>query len=247
MSTKDLFSEHASDYAAFRPDYPMELYEFIFNQVQRFDFAWDCGTGNGQAAKILSVRFEKVFATDISDRQMEMAIQASNIFYSVSKAEETIFPDNQFDLITVAQAVHWFDLKKFYSEVLRTAKPNSVVAIWGYGLLRIEPQMDLAIDHFYKNVIGPYWDAERILIDHAYSTLEFPFEEVIVPKFTFVKKWDAHQLEGYLTTWSAVQKFIKKNSSNPVLELMETLKGGFEGSVRDINFPLFSRVGVVRK
>lgn len=247
MTTKDLFSQNASDYAAFRPDYPNELYDFLFKQVKGFDCAWDCGTGNGQAAKVVSQRFDKVFATDISQKQMAMAIQVPNIYYSVSTAEETIFLDNQFDLITVAQAAHWFDFKKFYSEVFRTAKDNAVIGIWGYGLLRIERKFDLALDHFYKNVIGPYWDTERKLIDQEYQTLDFPFDELTVPDFKFSKKWNADQLEGYLSTWSAVQKFIRKNSFNPVDGLMKEFKDRFGSGERDIQFPLFARIGIVNK
>src|SRR5258708_18049028 len=113
--SKDLFSSHASQYAAFRPTYPEELYNFVFGQVKNFDTAWDAGTGNGQVARDLSRKFKKVFATDISEKQIENATRAENIFYSVS-GEATSFPESSFDLVCVAQAIHWFDCNKFYAE-----------------------------------------------------------------------------------------------------------------------------------
>ena len=245
MKAKDLFSGNASDYAAFRPDYPAALFQFIFNQVKKLDAAWDCGTGNGQAAKVLAEKFKAVYATDISEKQMASGFQAPNIFYSTSPAEKTLFPDQQFDLITVAQAAHWFKLDEFYKEVNRVAKPNAVVAIWGYGLLSINPTFDVALAEFYKNVIGPYWDPERKLIDQHYQTIQFPFAEIEAPNFQFAKQWDLAQLEGYLTTWSAVQKFIKANGSNPVLAFMESTKSSLSNELVEVRFPLFMRIGLV--
>ncbi len=247
MNTKDLFSGNASEYAAFRPDYPSELYDFIFSHITHFNTAWDCGTGNGQAAKILSGKFENVFATDISDKQMAKGFMANNIFYSVSAAEKTSFPDHQFDLITVAQAAHSFKLEEFYEEVNRVSKPDAVLAIWGYGLLSVNPEFDNHLQHFYKNVIGSYWDPERKLIDEEYKTIPFPFNEIFPPKFNFTKQWSLAQLEGYLTTWSAVQKFIKAKSTNPVSEFIRSTQSLFGVGLKEVRFPLFMKIGFVKK
>jgi ubiquinone/menaquinone biosynthesis C-methylase UbiE len=113
---KDLFSKQAATYAQFRPTYPTRLFDFILQNVENKQIAWDCATGNGQAAKVLAEHFEQVFATDMSQKQIDNAAQADNIVYSVSKAEVTDFADNTFDLITVAQAVHWFDLEGIWGE-----------------------------------------------------------------------------------------------------------------------------------
>ena len=132
MNTKDLFSGHSKIYATFRPTYPEKMYDIIFSSVRNKDVAWDCATGNGQAAQRLAKEFRKVYATDISDKQIAEAPSMENISYSVSRAESTDFPENQFDLITVGQAIHWIDTKQFYREVVRTSKPDGVIAIWGY-------------------------------------------------------------------------------------------------------------------
>ena len=118
---KDNFSRQSDIYAKYRPAYPQQLYDFIFQHVAGKQAAWDCATGNGQAAKELAKVFDKVYATDISQKQIENAVQQPNIFYSVQPAEQTNFPNNSFDLITVAQALHWFRFDDFYAEVKRVA------------------------------------------------------------------------------------------------------------------------------
>jgi SAM-dependent methyltransferase len=246
MTPKDLFSSHADQYAAFRPDYPNELYEFIFRHVTSFSSAWDCATGNGQAAKVLSEKFESVQATDISEKQMANGFQASNITYSVSPAEKTNFQNQTFDLITVAQAAHWFKLDLFYQEVKRVAKPGGILAIWGYGLLRVNPAFDEQVKDLYKNVVGPYWDPERRLIDESYATIPFPFQEIPCPGFSFTKQWNMTHLAGYLNTWSATQKYIAARQSNPVDKFIEASAQFFGEGIQEIQFPLFLRLGRVQ-
>jgi len=212
--------------------------------VKNFDSAWDAGTGNGQVARDLSKKFKRVFATDISGKQIENAISTENIFYSVA-AETTSFPEKSFDLICVAQAIHWFDREKFYQEVARVARPNSLLAIWGYGLLNIDTTIDPLIKDFYKNIVGPYWDKERRLIDEEYQTIRFPFTEIKTPTFSFSFQWSVEELHGYLTTWSAVQKFMKEKNFNPVDELIGKIKPHWHSTKLTVNFPLFTRIGTV--
>ena len=159
---KDNFSRQSDLYSKFRPVYPQELYDFIISHLNERQIAWDCGTGNGQAAQGLSKYFEKVFATDISQKQIDNSYKTDNIFYSVQPAEKTNFPDNSFDLITVSQALHWFQIDEFYSEVRRVARPDAWIAVWMYGLFNISPEIDeLVCVQFYKNTLGIYWDYER--------------------------------------------------------------------------------------
>jgi ubiquinone/menaquinone biosynthesis C-methylase UbiE len=241
---KDLFSEHSKLYSQFRPTYPKELYEFIFSHVNEFDTAWDCGTGNGQSARVLSKKFRKVLATDISANQIEQAFKSETIFYSVC-GERTPFANNSIDLVTVAQAIHWFDLDAFYKEVNRVAKSNAALAVWGYSLLSIHPEIDLLLLDFYKNVVGTYWDKERHLIDEQYKTIPFPFTEITTPSFEFSVEWSIEQLAGYLSTWSAVRKYIQANQVNPLEKLIERITPLWEGNSMRITFPLFVRLGRV--
>ena len=241
---KDLFSQHSELYAQFRPTYPNELYEFIFSHVNNFETAWDCGTGNGQSARVLSGKFKKVFATDISANQIEQAHMADTIFYSVC-GEKTSFADSSIDLVTVAQAIHWFNLEAFYEEVNRVTKSNAVLAVWGYSLLSIDPEIDSLLQNFYRNVVGTYWDKERQLVDKQYKTIPFPFKEMTTPTFEFHFDWTIEQLKGYLTTWSAVRKYIQANEINPVIKLIEDITPLWKGESMRITFPLFLRMGRV--
>lgn len=240
--SKDLFSNHASQYAAFRPTYPKDLYDFIYQYVASFENGWDAGTGNGQVARELSKTFKNVFATDISAKQIENAVKADNIFYSIAD-EQTSFPPQQFDLVCVAQAIHWFNREKFYNEVKRVAKPNALVAVWGYGLLKINDHIDPVIRDFYVKVIGRYWDADRRLIDEEYKTIAFPFEEIKSPAFSIDVSWSFEELQGYLTTWSSVLKFIGQHQHNPVEELMQKILPHWQGEKMRVSFPIFMRVG----
>lgn len=241
---KDNFSKQAEIYAKFRPEYPPELYDVILNNTENRETAWDCATGNGQAAKVLAKHFEKVYATDISQKQIDNAVQAENIEYSISAAEKTGFADNTFDLITVAQAIHWFDFDKFYNEVKRVAKPNATLAIWGYGTLSVdENNINDLLHNFYWNIVGKYWDAERKHIDNHYETLPFPFKNVKEEKFSMVFKWKKQELEGYLNTWSSVQNFINTEGYNPVPNLMLNLdKYWNDGDRVEVAFPIFLKL-----
>jgi ubiquinone/menaquinone biosynthesis C-methylase UbiE len=242
---KDRFSKQAAGYATFRPTYPKALYDFVLAQVGTKNTAWDCATGNGQVARDLAPHFREVFATDSSVEQIKKAAAANNIYYSVCPAEKTSFPDNTFDLITVGQAMHWLNFDQFYAEVRRVARKNAILAIWGYGLLKISPEIDVVISDFYVNVIGSYWDVERKHVDQHYKSIPFPFEEINAPEFEFSFSWTIAEVEGYLNTWSAVQKFIQANESNPVDALIAKIKPLWNGQKMIVSFPLFLRVGTI--
>lgn len=245
---KDNFSTHSDKYAKYRPTYPPELFAFLFANVQNKQTAWDCGTGNGQIAFELAKNFEQVFATDISQQQINNALQASNIFYSVQPAEKTTFNEDTFDLIVVAQAIHWFDFDKFYAEVKRTAKHKALLAVVGYGRLQINDPLDKLIADFYKNKIGQYWDKERKLIDESYQTLPFPFEEIQAPNLAITQNWTLEHLIGYLETWSAVKHFIKQNNHNPLDELKKEIEQLWDDeTAKQVQFPLFLRIGKIVK
>lgn len=240
---KDNFSAQASDYSKFRPTYPQEMIDYILSFVSQKRAALDVATGNGQVAVLLSPHFEEVFATDISQKQLDNAGHRPNITYRLESAENTKFSDNQFDLITVAQAIHWFDFDKFYDEAKRILKPDGVIAVMGYGLFITNPESDKIILNFYESIIGPYWDAERKYIDDNYTTIPFPFDEQPGKAFNNAATWNFEQLAGYLETWSAVQHYKNANGTNPVEIIRDELKQSWENSNKQVTFPLLLRVG----
>jgi len=246
QAPKDHFSRQAEGYAQFRPQYPDALFAFVYSLPAGKNTAWDAGTGNGQVAVRLAEMFEHVYATDISEKQLRHAVPRPNVTYQVCRAESTGFPDNTFDLVTVAQALHWFDAEAFYREVFRTARPGCVVAAWGYHLPWLGPDIDDVIAHFYREAVGPYWDPERRLVDEAYAGIPFPFAEVAAPPFGIVAHWEREHLLGYLRTWSAVQQYRRVHHADPVDLIQPIIESRWApAETREARFPVFMRVGRV--
>lgn len=246
---KDLFSNQSKTYAKYRPTYPQQLFDYIFQFVEQKDLAWDCATGNGQAAGVLADHFKKVKASDLSEAQIKNAVPKNNIEYLICSAEQTPFPDNYFDLITIAQAYHWLNWKIFYKEATRVGKQNAVVAIWSYSLLITDDEnMNRLISNFYCDIIGAYWDAERKYVDNGYATVEFDFEPLPSKAFVIKLSWNKQQLKGYLQSWSAVQNYIKKNNSSPIELIEKDLNRLWnDEEEKAIHFPLFLRIGRIVK
>ena len=246
--TKDNFTVQSGQYARYRPTYPPALFIYLASLVNDKTTAWDCGTGNGQVALELSRYFQQVYATDISAAQLEHATRAQNIQYIEGRAEQTAFPNNSFDLITVAQAIHWFDFDAFYKEVRRTIKAGGILAILGYGLLQIDDETDRILGDFYSNTVGPYWDKERKYLDEHYKTIPFPFKELVEPVFENEMEWTLETLAGYLDTWSAVQHYIRAMKQNPVQQVITKLEAIWPaGELKKVHFPILLRVARIEK
>lgn len=247
---KDLFSNQASHYVKFRPLYPEALYEYIYRHVDCFDHAWDCGTGNGQVAKILATQFKEVYASDISANQIALADPCDNIVYRVEAGEECSATPNSFDLITVAQAIHWFDFEKFYEQVRRVLKPGGILAVWAYENVRINEDLDLGIQFLYKEVLGPYWDPERAYIEDQLRSIPFPYPKIPAPVFNMGAQWTYEQLLGYLGTWSAWQNYyqvsdaIKTKERLPMVKFRENYRKHWkEGEIKQVWFPVYLLMG----
>lgn len=243
---KDYFSGHSKIYAAFRPTYPEELYQFVNSHVHNFSRAWDCATGNGQVAQVLSQHFDDVQATDISQSQLDNAVKAGNIHYSVCPAEQTSFADSSFDLITVAQALHWFDHEKFFEEARRVGKPGAALAVWGYSILTVNKEIDELFYHYYKNIVGRYWDNARKHVEEEYAGIHFPFENCTNKKFFMTVAWTARHFIGYLRSWSATQKFTIENGYDPLIMIEEQLsKIWDQQEIKTVVFPIFVKLVIL--
>ena len=249
MSTfKDHFSSASDRYAAYRPDYPAPLFAWLASLCANRDTAWDCATGSGQAALGLALHFQHVVATDASAEQIFHAEPHPAIDYRVAPAEASGLADRSVDLVTVAQAAHWFDLPRFYAEAARVLKPAGVLALWGYGRMVLPGDMDAPFRHFYSETVGPYWPAERKLIDDAYHSLDFPFTEIQAPAFHIEVEWTLPRLMDYLSTWSAVKRFQAAQGHDPLPALMAELEPlwGDTATARKLQWPLFLRIGSCR-
>lgn len=244
--SKDLFSAQSGCYAKFRPTYPESLFRYLAALTPEQKLAWDCGCGNGQAAVKLADYFERVIATDSSEKQLENAARHPKVAYRKTTAESSGFEDRCVDLTAAAQSFHWFKKEEFYGEVQRVSKPDGVLAIWCYGLANISPEIDTVVRAFYEDVLGPYWEKERRLVEEGYRNVPFPFREITPPRFEMTAQWFLGQLLGYLGTWSALQAFIKRNGSNPLEALYPDLRKAWgNGSIRSVKWELAVRVGRV--
>jgi SAM-dependent methyltransferase len=245
MSFKDHFSRQAEDYAKFRPRYPHELFEYLGTLAPSRQLAWDCGTGNGQAAIALAAVFDHVIATDASEKQIANAQPRSRVEYRVAPAENSGIQWETVDLIMVAQALHWFDLDRFYAEAVRVLKPNGVLAASAYNLLTIEPAIDEVVNRYYYEVVGPLWPPERKLVEQ-FANLPFPFQEMDPPKFELTAHWNLDHLIGYLRTWSSTQRFIAATGSDPLEQISDDFRRTWQGpqQVRRVTWPLTLRIGV---
>jgi len=247
--SKDLFSEQAKLYEQYRPHYPAALFEYILSFVNEKGQALDVATGNGQAAVALCPYFETIEAIDLSVSQLAEATQKDNIRYSVSNAESTSFPDNSFDLITIATAYHWLDFEAFHKEVTRIGKPGSVVAAWAYyTLFTGEEKLDQLYQHFYHDIVGPYWDPERKYVDDQYRTVAFEFEPLPLHPFETIMNWTKEEFKGYLLTWSATQRYIKEKGNNPIVVIEYKLdKIWNDTDTKAIRFPICMKLGRIKK
>lgn len=241
----DHFTPVAGQYAAFRPSYPDELFDWLAAISPQREMAWDCGAGNGQATVALAARFKHVLGTDISAAQLAAAPALPNVEYRVAPAESSGLPDGSVDLVTVAQAMHWFDLPKFHAELRRVLKPQGMLAAWGYNrLLLPHPALQESVDRFYEEKIGAYWPAERVHVENGYRDLDFPFSRIDAPPFSLHKEWSREQLLGYLRSWSAVGRFKAANGYDPVDALAEEISPFWpEGLAMRVEWPLFMHAG----
>jgi SAM-dependent methyltransferase len=245
MAFNDLFSRDASSYATFRPRYPASLFTALAGIVSRHDAAWDAGTGSGQAAVALAEHFARVIATDASAAQIAAAQAHARVEYRVARSESSGLGDATVDLVTVAQALHWFDIPAFFNEARRVVRPGGVVAVWTYGLLTIDPAIDGRIEEFEMKTVGPYWPAERTLVDSGYRTIEFPFDEIDLGPFVIEQEMTLDVLTGYMGTWSSVAGYIKARGEDPVAPFIAGIADGWgdRARARVVRWPVTVRAG----
>ncbi len=249
MRFKDYFSKQAADYAKFRPHYPPELFDYLASLASGHDCAWDCATGNGQAAIGLAAHFQRVIATDASAQQIKNAERYEHVVYLVAPAESSGIESESIDLVMVAQALHWFDREAFFSEARRVLKNGGILAVSSYNSLKIAPGIDGIIKKFYCETTGPFWPPERELVESDYAAIELPFPQLLPVQFEMIAHWTFPQLLGYLRTWSATQKFIAVRKFDPVEPLADELREVWKNpeQAREVVWPLKVRAARSQK
>jgi len=245
MIFKDHFSKQAADYAKFRPHYPRDIFAYLGTIAPTSELAWDCATGNGQAAVQLATVFDRVIATDASENQISNAEPHERVEYRVASAEQSCLSSGSFDLVMVAQALHWLNHDRFYPEVRRVLKENGIFAASAYNHLLIDRSINEIVKRYYYEIVGPYWPPERSLIE-KFSGIPFPFPERETPKFEIVTQWNLEQLIGYLWSWSSTQRFVAATNRNPLDQIADDLEKvwGEPQKTKRIVWPLILRVGI---
>jgi len=245
MKFEDHFSTQSGLYAQYRPKYPNAIYAYLASIAPARSLVWDCGTGNGQAAVGLAQYFARVYATDASADQIARAYPHEKVEYHVERAETVSLDSASVDLVTVAQAVHWFDLDDFYREVKRVLKPGGVLAVWTYQLPEVSPQVDKALARYNYEVLADFWPPRIRHVQERYQALPFPFEEMAPPSFAMEERWDLDQMAGFLDSWSGTQKYREKRGRHPLEEIWAELAGDWknEKEKRLIRWQLHFRIG----
>ncbi len=244
MEFKDHFSGRAVLYSQFRPTYPPELFDWIRDIANNHGTVWDCATGSGQAAVGLAKIFDRVIATDASEKQIAMAEPHPSIEYRVASASASGVADSSVDAVTVAQAIHWLDHDSFYAEVRRVLKPDGVIVVWGYGDPVIDdPRLDKIVHDYNRGTIESYWRPERDLILAGLRTIPFPFREIVAPSFTMERSWTLPELAGYMRTWSATAAYAEAHGGDPVATVEPQLAEHWGAGPHRVRWPLFVRAG----
>lgn len=243
----DHYSRHAGDYRTYRPTYPPELFGWLGSATAAHDLAWDCGTGSGQAAVALAGHFARVLGTDANDEQIRNAGPHSRVEYAVAPAERCPLTDHSTDLVTVAQALHWFDVDQFYTEVRRVCQPGALLAVWTYERASVTPAVDAVLDRFGREFVNPFWPPQRAWVDTGYRTIPFPFPELSIPQFDMTATWDLRHMLGYLGTWSATKRFLAAKGFDPLDSMFDEFRTawGDPTNQHTIRWPLSVRVGRV--
>lgn len=221
---KDHFSHSSKNYAKYRPGYPSGLFDFIISECSKTESCWDVGCGNGQASVELAKHFDQVLATDASQEQIKAAQLRDNITYLTAPAENCPSEDHSFDLVTVAQAIHWFDFDQFFEEVRRATRPGGLLAFWTYDLHKVDDQIDEVIYDFYENTVGEFWPPERKFVESHYQTIDVPFVELETPKFSIQKSFNRDDVVNYMSTWSAVKNYRNQKKEDPIVILEKNLR-----------------------
>jgi ubiquinone/menaquinone biosynthesis C-methylase UbiE len=241
------FGPQASKYVAARPHYPRALFHYLAVAAGGTELAWDCATGNGQAAVGLAERFARVLATDASAEMIAQAEPHPRVTYRVGKYE-TGLPGGSANLVTVAQALHWLEIAPFVAEAQRVLVSGGLFAAWCYQLCRIEPRIDEVVRLFYEVTLGGFWSIERRHVENGYRSIALPLEEVAPPPIEMAEEWTMPQFVSFVRTWSAATKCVAARGEEPLRAFEGALKErwGMPMLRRQVRWPLCFRIGHLR-
>jgi SAM-dependent methyltransferase len=240
---KDHFSGQSAAYERHRPAYPPALFAWLATVAPRRALAIDVATGNGQAAIALAGHFDSVIATEPSAAQLARAREHPRVAYRQEAAEAISVAAGTADLLTAAQAAHWFDWPRFVAEAARVLRPGGICAIWTYGDSSVDAAVDDLIGSFSRDLVGPYWPRERRHVEEGYRDLVLPLAPVEAPPFEIRLHWDLAAMLGYLDTWSSVRRARARTGRDPLALLAAPLAAAWGEAAREVRWPIALRAG----
>ncbi|WLQ16765.1 class I SAM-dependent methyltransferase [Hahella aquimaris] len=244
MDIQKLFDDKAEIYAKARPHYPKALYQWLADACDGHERVWDAACGNGQAAANLREYFSVVEASDVSAAQIENAPTYHGVHYSVQPCEQTGYPDDYFDAVCVALALHWFDYEKFWPEVKRVLRPGGLFAAWGYSWPHLGMELDGVLEQSLLQVIEPYWAPQNLLLWNEYKEVPFPFEPIRTPRFELIMPWTLDEFFSYLHSWSATRRCMEDRGDSFFAESYARMKEAWGGGeTRPVTMDVFILAG----
>lgn len=238
------FQAGGANYAAHRPTYPPQLAEALASVSPAPRLAVDVGCGSGQLAVLLAEHFDAVEAYDPSESQLSGAEAHPKVRYAVAPAEKLPTADHAADLITAAQAAHWFDRPRFYAEVKRIARPGAVLALITYN----NPVGDDAALAPYRalyDALAPWWRPEREDVETGYANFEFPFEEIGLGVDPIRREWDVTAMSDYVQTWSAFRAAREAGEDALIQRHLKDAEAAWGPGKRVVEWPIAMRIGRV--
>lgn len=240
-----LFSGHATTYAAYRPTYPKALYDWLTQLAPGRDQAWDVGTGNGQVAVALAERFARVTVTDPSVAQLGAATAHPRVTYREATYDSGL-RDGAAQLVTVGQALHWFDLDAFFSELRRVLAPGGVFAAFAYVHSSVTPVVDAVTRQYHDVTCAKHWAPEHHLIRAGYRSMSLPIVEVEAPPLEIRAPMSVEQYLGFHRSWSATQRLLAAGGEAAVLAYERAVVAAWgDAPTRDVVWPMFVRAGTL--
>lgn len=186
--------------------------------------------------------FERVIATDASASQIAEAEPQEKLEFRQATAEHSGLDDDSVDLITVAQALHWFDIANFFTEARRVLRTGGLLAFWCYARNRVNSDCDPIISRMFA-IVEDFWPPERAIVENNYRDISMPFEELVAPSFDMSVLWTADDMLGYFRTWSASQRYMKEHRADPVARIESDLRLAWGAQRREVRWPLSLRLG----
>lgn len=153
---REIFDGLTDDYDRYRPRYAQVSLDRMFKRTGSVRCVLDLGCGTGILTRAMAPMVDgaTVIGADPGSDMLDEAARSdttNNIAWLNCRAEQLAVANDSLDLMTAAQAAHWFDRPAFYEECTRTLRTGGTLAILYNNRIRGEP-----IDEAHEGVLTKY-------------------------------------------------------------------------------------------